>query len=195
MGKSKNPIQGVIFDLDGTLIDIDIPFDTIRKELGIPEGDILKAIKGFPAEEQERAYRLIDEFEYGSIPGSRPVEGMRETLAYLAENDIPYAVVTRGSKQRSEILLRKHEVPAPIIIGREDTEPKPSPEAVRRAAELMDIPPERLLVVGDYFYDIEAGNRAGCRTALLKRPWRKRFKNTADFSIDGLEELVTLLEE
>ena len=195
MVRNKSPILGVIFDLDGTLVDIAIPFDTIREKLGILEGDILKTVRELPRGEQENAYRMIDEFEHGAIPDSQAVKGMKKTLEYLDVHGIPYAVVTRGSKKRSRLLLRKHGILAPILVSRDDTTPKPSPEAVIRAAEMMKIPPQNLLVVGDYFYDIEAGNRAGCRTVLLKRPHKKKFENTADFTINQLDELITLLEK
>ena len=195
MVRSKSPILGVIFDLDGTLVDIAIPFDSIREKLGIREGDILKTVRELPRGEQENAYRMIDEFEHGAIPDSQAVKGMKKTLEYLDVHGIPYAVVTRGSKKRSHLLLRKHGIFVPILVSRDDTTPKPSPEAVIRAAEMMKIPPQNLLVVGDYFYDIEAGNRAGCRTVLLKRPHKKMFENTADFTIDQLDELITLLEK
>ena len=195
MVRTKSPILGVIFDLDGTLVDIDIPFDTIREKLGILEGDILKTVRELPPAKQEKAYRMIDEYEYGAIPESQPVKGMKRSLDYLDAHGIPYAVVTRGSKKRSHLLLRKHGVRSSILVSREDTAPKPSPEAVLRAAELMKIPPQNLLVVGDYFYDIEAGNKAGCRTVLLKRAHKKKYENTADFTIDRLDGLIPLLEE
>ena len=195
MVRTKGPVLGVIFDLDGTLIDIPIPFDIIRERLGIVEGDILKTVRELPVDEQEEAYQMIDELEHGAIHDSQAVEGMKKTLEYLDAHGIPYAVVTRGSKERSRILLRKHGVQSSILVSREDTTPKPSPEAMNRAAELMKLPPRNLLVVGDYFYDIESGNRAGCQTVLLKRPHKKKFENTADFTIHQLDQLITLLEE
>ena len=195
MDWTKTQIKGVIFDLDGTLIDSPIPFDTIREQLGIPEGDILKAVSQLPAPEREEAYRAIDELENTGMEQSTPVSGMRETLEYLNAHNIPYAIVTRGSRDRCRRLLEKHQVPVDVLVGREDAEPKPSPEAVLLASGKMGVPPEELLLVGDYVYDIEAGNRAGCRTVLLKRPWKKKFENRADVSIGRLDELITILQD
>ncbi|HID72094.1 MAG TPA: HAD family hydrolase, partial [Thermoplasmata archaeon] len=95
--KKGTQIRGIIFDLDGTLIDIHIPFEKIRKELNIPEGDILKKISLLPEDEQKRAYNLIDRLEYQAIPNSKSVCGAKEVIEYLNKNKIPYAVVTRGS--------------------------------------------------------------------------------------------------
>jgi len=51
---------------------------------------------------------------------------------------------------------------APIVIG------KPEPAMVLRAADLLGVPPDQLLVVGDRLdTDILAGQRAGSLTALV----------------------------
>lgn len=46
---------------------------------------------------------------------------------------------------------------------------KPAPGLLRRAARELDIDLARSWMVGDILNDIEAGNRAGCRTILIDR--------------------------
>jgi HAD superfamily hydrolase (TIGR01509 family) len=189
-------VRGVIFDLDGTLIDIHIPFHIFRERLGIPdEGDILAFINNLPQSKQLEANRFIDEVEFAGIAESKPVSGLVETLAFLEEQGLPFAVVTRGSNQRSRALLDHHGIKPGVLIGRDDAPPKPSPEPIHKAAGLMGLRAEELLLVGDYFYDIEAGNQAGCTTVLLKRPWKKKFENKANYSIHQLSDLIPLLVE
>jgi D,D-heptose 1,7-bisphosphate phosphatase len=45
---------------------------------------------------------------------------------------------------------------------------KPQPGLIRRAARELDIDLEESWLIGDILNDIEAGNRAGCRTVLIE---------------------------
>ena len=56
---------------------------------------------------------------------------------------------------------------------------KPNPGMLLQAARDLHLDPEKSLMVGDTFHDIEAGRRAGCRTALVETgygagTWRDR---------------------
>jgi len=83
-----------------------------------------------------------------------------------------------------------------VIITRENAIPKPDPEGVHKAAEAMGIKPQELLVVGDFLFDIMAGQTAGAHTALIKNVhpdmdvslWPK-----ADIEIETLDELLRYL--
>jgi phosphoglycolate phosphatase-like HAD superfamily hydrolase len=49
-------------------------------------------------------------------------------------------------------------------------------------------------MVGDFLYDIEAGQAAGCAaTVLLQEPTQRAFEHRATFVIDRLEDLLALL--
>ena len=51
-----------------------------------------------------------------------------------------------------------------------------------------------MLLVGDYVFDVEAGRRAGTRTAFLVSESTTRFPDPpADFTIKALAELKTIL--
>ena len=55
-----------------------------------------------------------------------------------------------------------------IVIGAgEVTHPKPHPEPVLKALELLDAAPERTVFIGDSRHDIECGAAAGVRTAAV----------------------------
>ncbi|HLJ09615.1 MAG TPA: HAD family hydrolase [Planctomycetaceae bacterium] len=66
---------------------------------------------------------------------------------------------------------------------------KPQPGMLLRAAADLDIDLRRSWMIGDILDDVEAGNRAGCRTVLvdnggetqwLRSPWRKPTLIAAD---------------
>ena len=51
---------------------------------------------------------------------------------------------------------------------------KPSPGLLLQAAEKHGIDLERSFMIGDRWRDVEAGQRAGCRTIMLDRGYRER---------------------
>lgn len=57
-------IKGVIFDMDGTLTIPVLNFLEMRTRLGLSRGvDILPTVLSMPAEERERAMKIIQEME------------------------------------------------------------------------------------------------------------------------------------
>lgn len=64
---------------------------------------------------------------------------------------------------------------------------KPAPGLLTRAAERWGIDLSRSWMIGDILNDIEAGNRAGCRTLLLdtggERQWVSGNNRTPDFRV------------
>ncbi len=68
---------------------------------------------------------------------------------------------------------------------------KPAPGLLLRAARELDLDLARSWLVGDILDDVEAGNRAGCRTVLLdnghetewrRGPWRRPHQVAADLA-------------
>ena len=53
------------------------------------------------------------------------------------------------------------------VYTREDGPPKPSPAGVLALCAALGSSPADTLTVGDYKFDVIAGRRAGCRTALI----------------------------
>jgi pyrophosphatase PpaX len=55
-----------------------------------------------------------------------------------------------------------------IIVGADNvTHPKPHPEPVLKALELLDADPERTVFIGDSRHDLECGRAAGVKTAAV----------------------------
>jgi len=64
---------------------------------------------------------------------------------------------------------------------------KPSPDMVLRACEMLGVPPEKALMVGDTESDVRAGRSAGCRVIGINVD--------ADWKIRDMYELRRLLEK
>lgn len=77
-------------------------------------------------------------------------------------------VVTTRSETEAEAFIAQHQLQGifEFVIGRSSTRRlKPDPEPVRLAAQQLDIPVERCLMVGDTTMDIRSAVAAGAPSA------------------------------
>jgi D-glycero-D-manno-heptose 1,7-bisphosphate phosphatase len=58
---------------------------------------------------------------------------------------------------------------------------KPKPGLLLEAARKLDIDPAQSFMVGDRWRDIEAGQRAGCRTVLIEYHYRDKKPEAPDY--------------
>jgi HAD superfamily hydrolase (TIGR01549 family) len=97
----------------------------------------------------------------------RLVDGTGEMLEELSHR-YHLGVVTTRCCAHAEAFLEQQELRGLIhvIVGREDTwRIKPHPSPVRHAADELNVPVERCLLVGDTPADIYAARSAGARSA------------------------------
>jgi hydrogenase expression/formation protein HypE len=173
--RTHKAIEAVLFDFDGTLthpgsIEFDVIRDAIRCPRRIP---ILEHIAALPTSvEREAATSILHEFEAQAARRSFPNEGAEEIILFLRARGFRVGIISRNSLVSIETALRNFprlkSSDFHIILSRDDPwDPKPSPEGILEAARRLGIPVSRVLVVGDYVFDIEAGYQAGALTAFL----------------------------
>jgi phosphoglycolate phosphatase-like HAD superfamily hydrolase len=85
-----------------------------------------------------------------------------------------------------------------IVSGDDVVRPKPDPEGVHRAAQLLGVPVHRLLLAGDSPADIQAGRAAGAPTAAVLwaafRPERLKEAG-ATFTCERVQQLVAIIDQ
>jgi len=99
-------------------------------------------------------------------------ENVRETLDFLDKKQCDYAITTTSSKGEVESRLSKFpEVYSRFdgkIITRSDVKNlKPHPESIKKASTIMNIPTERLVMVGDLHSDILMGKEVNSLTIAV----------------------------
>ncbi len=188
-------LEGVLFDLDGTIVELNLDFERIRKEIGIEERFILEAINKMDGNRKRIAMDILRKIEVESALSSRLVPGVRELLEFLKDVGIKSGIVTRNCRDAVMTILGKHEIYIDCIVTREDAPPKPSPEPVRTALKKLSLDPEKTLYVGDFLFDIMAGKSAGVRTVLLVNERNMEFRDMADLAVPSMDDLKRLIED
>lgn len=178
-------IRGVIFDMDGVLVDnsaahvkafeifcqrygVEDWQTKLHASFGMGNDDIMRLIlpeefireKGLQelGAEKERIYREI------YAPEIRPVAGLVPLLEELHRRHIPCAVGSSGGRENVDFVLERCHI-APyfdcIISGDRVSHCKPDPEIYLLSAEGLNLPPQECLVFEDSKAGITAARRAG----------------------------------
>ena len=164
-----------VFDLDGTLTLAVHDFAAIRRHLGIPEqADILHHLAELPATEREAKHAWLFEHERELAVAARPAPGAVALIRRLYEDGRQLGILTRNARDLALLTLAAiglEDCFAPAaVLGRDEAPPKPDPGGLLRLAELWQVAPDRLVMIGDHRYDLECGRAVGCRTLQVNQP-------------------------
>lgn len=210
-------VRGLIFDLDGTLIDS--KRDLIRsvnamlRELGrrelaeetisgyIGHGAprlVARALgKGCTEEERQRALQFfLGYYEKHKMDTTCAYPGVAETLEQLA--DRPMAVLTNKPVRISVRILEEMGLAKyfRVIYGGNSFETKkPDPLGARTILRQMDTAPQETLMVGDSEVDVQTARNTGMLAAAVNYGFgvHDRGAHPADVYLERFDELVSLL--
>lgn len=180
-------LKGLVFDMDGTLVDnLEYHFMSFdeyarRKGLtllepmslklnGMHSDDVFRTMLG---EEQCKKYSL-DELNRGKEEVYRdmyrgniePLPGILELLREAKERGVKCAIGSSGCRENVEFIIEGLGIADYIdvsISGSDVTHGKPHPEIFLTAIERMGLKPEECIVVEDAVNGILAGVAAGCK--------------------------------
>jgi len=191
-------IKAVIFDLDGTITQPFLDFDTIRRDMGVSKdcGSILEAMERMEPRQRERAWEILLRHEEKAAAHATLNPGVRETLSELQRRSVKMGILTRNSLVSTRTVLDKYELEFDGIITREDGPVKPDAFGVRLLCHRFQVCPGSTLVVGDFLHDLLTARNAGTLAVLLRTHKNALdFEKFADFSIDRLEEVVEIIDK
>jgi phosphoglycolate phosphatase len=184
------PLRGVLFDLDGTLLDTaaDIaaalnhtladeglaPFSVDDASRMIGRGSPMlieraSAARGLTLNEDKRAGMLARFFQYyaereeSNESVARPYPGAPEALQALHEAGMKLAVVTNKQWRFADDLLQRLGFMrwVNVIVGGDTcARGKPEPEPLLHACDIVGIAPSAALMVGDSINDVSAARAA-----------------------------------
>ncbi|MCB0078551.1 MAG: HAD family hydrolase [Anaerolineales bacterium] len=136
----------------------------------------------------------------GTLGDLHPIDGVPALLARLQPRYALGVLTNRARREAYGFLddngLRDY---FSAVTTRQDIwRFKPHPEAVRRTARLLQIPPERVLMVGDMPVDMESGKRAGAQALGVLTGFATAAELRAagaDVVLDSVAEMEALLPE
>lgn len=175
------PVQAVLFDIDGTLVDstgtIVRTWRAWAKQWGVDADEILRVSHGrrnedtialfLPAEQVPAATADLDALELADLDGVVALPGVASLLRDLPRER--WAAVTSGPRELMLARLAAAGLPIPsVLVAAEDVRAgKPDPEGYRKAAAELEHDITRCLVVEDAPAGIRAGRAAGARTLAV----------------------------
>jgi HAD superfamily hydrolase (TIGR01509 family) len=190
----SEPIGGILFDMDGVVVQQRLDFPAIKREIfGDNLGFILERIAELPPAERVRADAILERHETTAAAEAEPMDGILPFLQWMDARRLKRGLVTRNSRKSVELVLARLHLRFDAVVTREDAPPKPAPDPVWLGCRRMDLTPAQVLFVGDFEFDMLAGRRAGVRTALLRGPVLMASEH-ADLTVDSLAELRVTLE-
>ncbi|MDG6225207.1 MAG: HAD family hydrolase [Candidatus Thermoplasmatota archaeon] len=188
-------VKALGMDLDGTLVRMKLDLRSIRKELGIPEGDTLAYIRSLPKEKGDEVLSLIADREREAAEKAELMPGAKDLLKFCKERGVKVVIITRNSANAAHRTLEVLGLGVDLVIAREHANPKPSPEPINLALNHFGLKPYEMAYVGDYLYDIQAGKAAGIKTVLVTgHESAAEWENLADFTVDDLYEVMELMK-
>jgi HAD superfamily hydrolase (TIGR01509 family) len=188
-------ICGVIFDLDGTLVDSRLDFPAMRAETGCPAGTGLLEYQAqlASAHERQRMGEIIHRHEMSGAMSASWMPGAQALLARMDQAAMPIGIFTRNSRQAAGLMIESLGIPCTDLVAREDAAAKPDPEGLHLLIDRWQLPLSGLLSVGDFHYDLEAASNAGVIACLYDPLGDSPFREQADRVIRHFDELLAPL--
>lgn len=173
-----------LFDLDGTLVDsvyqhvlawreatqaagIELPVWRIHRQIGMSGGLMLQALwretaRPVSKDEAERIQRVHTEAFAKQAPSLRVLPGAQELLDTLAAARVSFAIATSGRLENARHTLKLLKLPpgTPVVTRDQVKRAKPDPDLFLAAAEQLEVPIAKCIVVGDSVWDLLAARRA-----------------------------------
>jgi len=177
--------KGVLFDLDGTLLDsapdFIVSLDNLLERYNQPKLDpeIIRShvsdgswklvSLGFNIDISDDncavlREELLEEYELNLLQYGGAFDGIKEMLASLEEDNIPYGIVTNKPLRFAKPILM-NEIAfkncKTLICPDHLNAIKPDPEGILKGCKDLGIHPAECIYVGDHEKDLEAGINAG----------------------------------
>jgi pyrophosphatase PpaX len=210
-------LQTVLFDLDGTLIDsVRLILDSYHHTLaqhGLPartDEEWLRGV-GTPLQVQFAEWRDSPEIleamiatyrEYNLKHHDRMVAiypGVVDAVREIKAAGIQTGLVTSKNRQgalRGLKLVGLEALLDVLVCADEVANPKPHPEPVQKAVDLLGANPATTVYVGDSIHDMLSGRAAGVRTAAaLWGPFKRDYLESSnpDYWLETPADLVDLV--
>ena len=213
-------IDGVIFDMDGTMFDTErmwatfwepalaalgLPYreglaEAARGTAGVTTRNVVRQFYGPDCDAEaivDSLHRVADEVFFSAPVPKKP--GLDALLAWLKARHIPMAV---ASSSREAMIRHNLDVWGltqdftAIVSGQHVAHSKPDPEIFLLTAQKLDVEPSRCLVLEDSYNGVRAGAAGGFVTVMVPDlvPADNEMKRLYTMECASLEEVLEKLK-
>lgn len=219
--KTMMKYKGIIFDLDGTLLntvyDLADSVNEVMGQMGFPghaEDEYkLKIGHGFrnlievslPEDQRteeniEKGLALfLDTYDQKYKNRTVPYDGIPQLLEELHKRGICFAVNSNKRTDYTNALVKKFfsHLPFTAVFGeRKDVPKKPDPASALEIAQMMKLDPKEVVYIGDSKTDMITGKNAGMDTIGVTWGFRDRTEletNGGTYVVDRPEEILEII--
>jgi len=181
---NRSTLRGVLFDLDGTLLDTapdliratnqvrieqgrdPLPYALVRTQVSHGSSGLIRLafadLAGEPLEKLR--LRLLDLYSEQLAVGTRLFDGCQTVLDTLSSRGLAWGIVTNKPGFLTTPLLAAlglDKVAGCVVSGDTLPERKPHPAPLLLAASRLSLQPQQCLYVGDAERDVQASRAAG----------------------------------
>jgi phosphoglycolate phosphatase len=215
-----NNTKAIIFDFDYTLADssesIIEGINYAFAKLGMPEanGNDIKETIGFSLKEAfikltntqqpDKIEKFVNYYlEKAEIMKDNKIyifDYVPNTVKTLKDNNLLIGIVSTKNRNRIALSLRNNKIDSffDIVIGGEDvSEPKPDPEGLLKALEILKISPNECIYIGDSIVDAKTSQNANVKfiASLSGTTKKEAFYYYPHLAIlNNVSELVNFLK-
>ena len=179
--------KAIFLDKDGTLIP-DIPYNIDIEKITL----FADACTGIPTLYKANFHLFIISNQSGIAKGF-----FRESALNAVKKKIEILLLDLGVELSGFYFCPHHPDGTIANYSRRCTCRKPEPGMLLKAAKEHQIDLASSWMIGDILNDVEAGNRAGCRSILLDNGgetiWQQGFYRKPDFFAKSIDEAARLI--
>lgn len=212
----KKTIRGVIFDVDGTLVDSNPAHaqawvkaleefgqqpepEEIRRSIGDKIIPMQTLWNDQEPEGKALAKRRGEIFEERYLPTLNAFRGAHELVRKLHKQGLKLAVASSAQPKELDPLLEIVGIEAFLsekTSSGDAKDSKPDPDIVAVALNRLGLKAEEVIMVGDTPYDLSAARKLSIRPlAFLTGGWSREELTEAEWIFEGPAELLELLGE
>jgi len=219
MSQINHPIEAVLFDLDGTILDTaddlgaalnhimikyNLPIVAAEEYRPIASDGALGLLRlGFGEklgdyDYEELRAEFLAYYEHNIADHTAVYEGLNKTLQTLEDANIPWGIITNKPIGLTNTLLPFFSSlnNSAITLGGDSLEKrKPDPLPMFVACQELNVKPEHCIYVGDAPRDIEAGNAANMTTIVAGWGYIKDLKDCDSWQANLLAETTQELHQ
>ena len=194
-------IKGIIFDLDGTLIQLPVNYDTVQSKLKIffntteNLSPLIPTIIELSKNDQNKiktAFNLICEEEMIASKNFKIMDEAVEVLKFLKSKNLILCLVTMQCRIALKEILNKMNILElfDLIISRDENYDRF--EQIKNSLKHTCLNSSEVLVIGDRIHDVESAKKAGC-IPILKINEIKKNPSFDCKMINNLIEIKNLI--